>query len=105
MRTRKESDSGERTATDLNTAINTLTDHMMTMIATKDAGIAITGTDINKVIPQSMTGEGMTGVKGTGTFDEIRKEDIFTGKCAGRQLEITIQGQHWKTGKWKKPTG
>ena len=52
-----------------------------------------------------MTGEGTTSVKGTGTSDEIRREDIFTGKSAKRQLEITMLGQHWKTGKWKKPVG
>ena len=75
------------------------------MTATNDAWTTIIGTDMNEIIPQSMTSEGMTGGKGTGTFDEIRKEDIFTGKSAKRQLEITMLGQHWKTGKWKKPVG
>ena len=75
------------------------------MTATNDARTAITRTDMNEIIPHSMTDERMIGVNRTGTSDEIRREDIFTGKSAKRQLEITMLGQHWKTGKWKKPAG
>ena len=105
IRTQKKSDSGEMTATDESAAIDISTDDVTTMTTTNDAGTVITETDMNEIIPQSMTSEGMTGGKGTGTFDEIRKEDIFAGKSVGRQLEITMPGRHRKTGKWKKPAG
>ena len=61
---------------------------------------------------RSRTGEGTTGVKGTGTSDTIKREDISVEKTVGRQPEITTKGQvrtpreqHRKTEKRRKPTG
>ena len=59
------------------------------MTTRNDAETAITGTNMNEIIPWSMNGEGTTGVKGTETSDEIRREDFSTKKSVRRQLEIT----------------
>ena len=93
------------TFTNQSAAIDIPTDDVTTMTATNNAGKAITGTDMNEIIPQSMTDEGMIGGMGTRTSNEIRSEDIFAGKSAERKLEITMPGRHRKTGKWKKPAG
>ena len=76
--------------TDQSTAIDYPTDDVTTMTATNDARTAITRTDMNEIIPHSMTDERMIGVNRTGTSDEIRREDIFAGKSVGRQLEIIM---------------
>ena len=81
------------TDTDQSAAIDILIDDVTTTTVTNDAGMPITETDMNETIPQSMTGEGTTGVKGTGTSDVIRREDFFAEKSVGRQLEITTKGQ------------
>ena len=83
VRTRKKSDSGETTATDQSAAIDIPTDDVTTMTATNDAWTAITGTDMSEIIPYSMTGEGTTGVKGTGISDEIRREDFPQRRASG----------------------
>ena len=102
IRTQKKSDSGEMTATDESAAIDISTDDVTTMTTTNDAGTVITETDMNEIIPQSMTGDGTACVKGTGISNEIRSEDFSAEKSIGRQLEITLQGRHRKTGKRKK---
>ena len=89
VRTRKKRDSGEMTATDRSAAKDIPIDDVMTMNVTIDAGTTIIETDMNMIILQSMTGEGMTSIKGTGISDEIRSEDFFAEKSVGRQQEIT----------------
>ena len=85
--------------------IDILTDDVTTMTTTNDVGTTITDTDMNGIIPENMTGVGMTGAKGTGIFDEIRSEDFSAEKSAGRQREIATQRQHRRIEKRKKPAG
>ena len=105
VRTRKRSDSGETTITDQSAVIDIPTDDVTTMTVMNDASTAITETDMKEIIPQSTIGEGTKSVKGTGTSDAIRREVISTEKSVERQLGITPQGQHRKTGKRKKRAG
>ena len=86
-------------ATYVSSAIDTLTDNVMTMTARKDAG-----TDMKEIIHQSMTGKGMTGVKETEISDGIKSEDFSVEKSVGRQQEITTQRRLRKTKNQKKLT-
>ena len=90
--------------TDQSAAIDIPTD-MTTMTATNDVEAAITGINMNEIVPQSMIGEGMTGAKGTGTSDEIRREGFFSEKNVKRQLKITMSRRHRRIEKRKKPDG
>ena len=85
VRTRKKSDSGEMTTTDQSAAIDIPTNDVTTMTATNDTGTTITEPNMNEIIPQNITGVGMTGAKGTGISDEIRSENFSTEKSVGRQ--------------------
>ena len=73
----------------------------MTIIARKNAGTAIAGTDMNEMTPWNMTNEETVGVKGTIIYGGIRREGFSAEKSVGRQREITTQYQHRRIEKQK----
>ena len=73
------------TATNVNAATDILIDDTITMTATTNVEMTITGTGMSGTTPRTMTDAETINARGTETSDGIKSEDFSTERSVGRR--------------------